>query len=189
MYCGKCGAKMHYQSWGKGKAKIVCYSQQSYKPNLVKDPDCDQIRLWREDLEEVVIRDLFSFPVMLKNNQLQDHSSTMTNNLTNLKQQRKLIENKISRLYDLYAEDTEDQAMLLKKIDAAKASRTELDNKIKLEENQTLKMSKQQKILDMVENLSDVWDILTVIEKKNIITTLVEKIVINGNQIDIQYRL
>lgn len=46
MYCGKCGAKMRYQKWGKHGSKIVCYSQQSSKPYLVKDPNCDQDKIW-----------------------------------------------------------------------------------------------------------------------------------------------
>ena len=44
LVCGKCGAKMRYQKWGKDKTKIYCYSQQTSKPNLVKDPNCDNLR-------------------------------------------------------------------------------------------------------------------------------------------------
>ena len=40
VFCGKCGAKMRYQKWGKAGYKFVCYSQQSSKPYLIKDPSC-----------------------------------------------------------------------------------------------------------------------------------------------------
>lgn len=36
-YCGRCGARMRYQKWGKYH-KLVCYSQQSTKKYMIKDP-------------------------------------------------------------------------------------------------------------------------------------------------------
>ena len=59
VYCGNCGAKMHYQKWGKKGHKFVCYSQQSSKPYLVKDPNCDQEKYWVDDIEKEVINRIF----------------------------------------------------------------------------------------------------------------------------------
>jgi hypothetical protein len=33
--------RMRYQKWGKSGYKICCYSQQSNKDYMVKDPNCD----------------------------------------------------------------------------------------------------------------------------------------------------
>ena len=63
LYCGKCGAKMRYQKWGKTGCKIVCYSQDKSKTHLIKDPDCKNARLWADDVEDTVVRDLFRFCV------------------------------------------------------------------------------------------------------------------------------
>ena len=58
LVCGKCGAKMRYQKWGADKVKVYCYSQQTSKLNLVKDPNCDNPRYDAEDLEKIVVEEL-----------------------------------------------------------------------------------------------------------------------------------
>ena len=59
LVCGKCGAKMRYQTWSSGQLKIVCYSRQRSKMSLVKDPNCDNPRIDARELEKVVTDDLF----------------------------------------------------------------------------------------------------------------------------------
>ena len=63
VYCGKCGAKMRYQKWGKKGTKFVCYSQQKSKQYLIKDPNCNQEKPWADEIEAFVIKTLF----LLKN--------------------------------------------------------------------------------------------------------------------------
>ena len=65
IYCGN-GARMRYQRWGKKGLKIYCYSQQTSKMNLVKDPDCDNMRIDACDLEDIVIKSLFDFTKTLQ---------------------------------------------------------------------------------------------------------------------------
>ena len=55
--CGVCGASMRYQKWGK-HVKIYCYSQQSSKPKLIRNPNCDNYKNDSDEIEKAVIDDL-----------------------------------------------------------------------------------------------------------------------------------
>ncbi len=60
LVCGECGAKMRYQKWNKsGDCKVVCYSKQKSKPNLVKSDDCQSELFWACDIEDAVVQELF----------------------------------------------------------------------------------------------------------------------------------
>ena len=107
LQCGKCGAKMRYQKWGKnGRAKIVCYSQQASKKYLVKDPNCDNKRNWSENVDNAILADFFSHIKMRgKVDTYVDESSSTIELLT---QKRNSISTKIKNLYVLFADNPDD---------------------------------------------------------------------------------
>lgn len=63
LVCGKCGAKMRYQKWGKTDCKIICYSADKSKRHLMRDPNCNNKRHSAWEIEEIVLEDLFSLGV------------------------------------------------------------------------------------------------------------------------------
>ena len=109
IYCGKCGARMRYQRWGKKGLKIYCYSQQTSKMNLVKDPDCDNMRIDAGDHEDIVIKSLCDFTKNITSvGQTIDIKSSA---ISVLQQKYDTIAAKIKRLYNLYAK-SEDELLL-----------------------------------------------------------------------------
>lgn len=185
LVCGKCGAKMHYQVWGKGDKKISCYSQQTNKSYLVKDPNCNQPKFWKEDIEEIVVKDLFQFS--LKQRNAPDRSVEKHSIIEQLEEQQKTLEVKMKRLYNLYADDGNE--ILLDTINECKRKYQQLENQIKLQQEQNLILKTRNEIRSTVENLEEVWDILTVQEQKNIVNTLIEEIIITDYTIEVKYRL
>lgn len=182
VYCGKCGAKMHYQKWGKKGSKFVCYSQQSSKPYLVKDPNCDQEKYWVDDIEKEVINRIF----LLKEQEHKDNKDKKiedTNVIDVLNTQKKEVEKKIKRLYNLYAESEDD--ILLDTIQENKKQLDFINNKIQREIESNITTTNKDKVKKSLDTLQENWEYMTDKEKQTIVRSIVNKVIITGNEIRI----
>lgn len=182
VYCGKCGAKMHYQKWGKKGHKFVCYSQQSSKPYLVKDPNCDQEKYWVDDIEKEVINRIF----LLKEQEHKDNKDKKiedTNVIDVLNTQKKEVEKKIKRLYNLYAESEDD--ILLNTIQENKKQLDFINNKIQREIESNVTTTNKDKVKKSLDTLQENWEYMTDKEKQTIVRSIVNKVIITGNEIRI----
>lgn len=182
VYCGKCGAKMHYQKWGKKGSKFVCYSQQSSKPYLVKDPNCDQEKYWVDDIEKEVINRIF----LLKEQEHKDNKDKKiedTNVIDVLNTQKKEVEKKIKRLYNLYAESEDD--ILLDTIQENKKQLDFINNKIQREIESNVTTTNKDKVKKSLDMLQENWEYMTDKEKQTIVRSIINKVIITGNEIRI----
>ena len=186
VYCGKCGAKMRYQKWSKRGSKFVCYSQQSSKPYLIKDPNCEQERVWTKDVEEIVINSIFEFA----NNYKADKTEleVQDNPLSLLYEQQNILNKKIKKLYNVYAENDNDE-ILLETINDLKKKLNIINKKIELENNNITTMSKRKERVEALNSINNIWDNITQKQKKTIIKKLVNKITITDNHIDIDFSI
>lgn len=183
LICGHCHAKMHYQSWGNtGNKKISCYSQQTSKKYLIKDENCPQEKLWQDDVESVVLQDLFSFAIAAHN---KETKQLKTDIISQLNSQAELIKKKLKRLYDLYSGASDD--ILLEAIKEQQEKYEKITNQISQEKEKNIIFANKKEILNKVENLEDVWDILTFEEKRKIVKSLIKEIVITDRKIEIHY--
>lgn len=183
LYCGKCGAKMRYQKWGNSGNKLVCYSQQTSKKYLIKNPDCDQEKIWAEDVEEAVIQTLFSLKEKEKQNQTFVETTSL---LETLQKQKEEYETQLKRLYNLYAVDGDNT--LLKTIKEHKNKLKDITNKCDeaQEEQDLLKSRCQQYDHVMIESLQDKWEYMTLQERQNIVRILVDKVIITNRKVEIR---
>lgn len=179
-YCSQCGAKMRYQKWGKDKVKLVCYSQQKSKQYLVKDANCDMDKILSTELEEIVLDNLFQ----LKEKKNVDTIIRNTSIIDELKANKDKLENKIKRLYNLYADSDDD--ILIETIQENKKQLATIEEKIKkeLEQDETLKnLGRCEKVIN---GLKDRWEYMTFDEQQNVVRLLIEKIIISKDTVDIQ---
>lgn len=184
VYCGKCGAKMRYQKWGKYGVKLVCYSQQKSKPYLIKDPDCDNEKVWADEVEDAVVKDLFK--MSLEQNQNKKTEQTV-DTIDLLRQQYDACSNKIKRLYNLYAQSSND--LLLSTIEENQEELKKIQTQIKHEQERKAITNKMIETKKMISNIKDAWDYMTIQERQNLMHQCIEKIVINDNNVDIHYKL
>lgn len=185
--CGKCGAKMRYQKWGGEKIKIYCYSQQRSKPNLVRDPNCNNMRYNSVELEKVVIEDLLKMAdqVSADNTNLPHPNHHGTSGVKILQQKYDLISSKIKRLYNLYAE-TGDKLLL----DTIKDNQRELASVSLLldkEKNTANAMDSAANKNQTLKNLRAKWDSLTIQEKHKVLRICIDEIVVDDMNIQIKY--
>ena len=182
--CGKCGAKMRYQKWGKESVKLCCYSQQKSKPYLIKDPNCDQLKLNSYEVEDFVIKKLFSLKEENKKMTISDYDSSI---LDMLLKQKDELEKKIKRLYTLYSQ-AEDE-LLLETINENKVQLNKIKKQIEHESKQCNMTSMKQNIKEVVDSLEAQWDYLTQKEKQTVIRTLVSKVEIIDNNVNIMLKI
>lgn len=181
--CGVCGAKMRYQKWGKSGYKLVCYSHDKSKPHMVKDPDCTNQGIWADELEEVVLEDLFSFSINSKSNQKE----TQKNAIDILKENENKLKDKLKRLYNLYAEADDDT--LKDTIAEVKKSLNSVKRQIEREEKQQIISKRNKEIKTRLSTLRESWEYMTHQEQKNIVNSCIEKIVVNNNDAKIYYKI
>jgi len=186
VYCGVCGARMRYQKWGeRPDRKLLCYSQQSSKPYLVKDRECNNERLWASDVERIVINDLFA----MTREALHDFSKEdiFIRTLDLLQEQKKKAETKLSRLYQLFADGGDE--VLLGTIDEVKKELESVNQKIAEETQRTAETSATSKRYEQLADLESGWDEMTIYEKRNAICSVVDSIIITGSNIQINYKI
>ena len=185
IFCGKCGAKMRYQKWGKqGDCKIVCYSQDKSKPHLVKDYNCDNSKQWAADIESIIINDLFSFA--LKQKQVDNVKATTRSVLEILQSRYDEESRKLKRLYNLYSEGDND--ILLEAIEEAQKKLTDIQNQMTGEQERDVFTNKIKVVKKTLETLKETWEYMTKQEQKNIVRSCVDKIVISNNEVEVFYR-
>lgn len=184
LYCGKCGAKMRYQKWGKYGVKFVCYSQQKSKKYLVKDPDCDNEKVWADSVEEIVVKDLFRMALEKTNAERQGDSVSA---LTLLEQQYSFCSGKIKRLYNLYAESTDE--LLLQTIEENQKELAHLKQQIQLEKERNTLQEKMLETKKLISNIKEAWDYMTLQEKQSLIRCLIDKIELRDGSVSIHYKL
>ncbi|MBQ2932795.1 MAG: recombinase family protein [Clostridia bacterium] len=180
--CGYCGAKMRYQRWGKKGFKLVCYSKDKSKPHMVKDPDCPSSGLWASEIEGVVLDDLFSIGFESK----EQNSNDEKNILEILKDNEKKLNEKLKRLYLLYAEDDNDA--LLETISDVKSNLKQAREQIKKEEKERAISKRNTDIKQRLETLPEAWEYMTLQEKRRIIEDCVSEITATDNDVKIYYK-
>lgn len=182
--CGICHAKMRYQTWGKG-VKIYCYSQQSSKPNLVKDPNCQNEKADAEEIEELVVQDMLSF--VKKYSNVEEHEKTGLDTIKILEKRRQLLVNKIKNLYNMYAGDPEEQSILL---DTIEENREELYGVEKTIEELYKKQESTEQMIKRAKRYASVaegWDVMSFEERRRIVLEFIEKVVITNHMVEIWY--
>jgi len=183
VFCGHCGAKMRYQKWGKAGYKLVCYSRDKSKPHMVKDPDCPNEGVWAQEIEVVLLEDLFSFEIK-KTQTVADNEKSVAEIL---KENEKKLNDKLKRLYSLYAEDGDD--VLKEAITEVKNSLETVKGQIRREEKQQILSKNQRRLKKQLSTLKETWEYMTSTERRNIILACVEKIVIKNDDVNIFYKI
>lgn len=183
VYCGKCGAKMRYQKWGKAGVKLCCYSRQKSKPYLVHDPNCDNENVWAGEVEDIVVLDLKKLNIAREES--DTYSGKKLTVLDMLMQQYEICSGKIKKLYNLYAKSSDE--ILLDTINENKQELMEIKEKMEAQKVRSTANAKKGEIKEMAKNLSQMWDHMTIAEQQQIVRSCISKIAITDNVVSIYY--
>ncbi len=174
VFCGECGARMRYQKWGKKGYKLVCYSRQSSKPYLVHDPHCKAEHVWADEVEDEVMRDLFTMAVESEGEVIPKKATPSSERL----------EKKLIRLYELWSEGDD---ALLSVIEETKKKLEKLKREEEEKEKRERSRLERHKKAKKISGLSEIWDELEMREKRAIVRSVIDRIVIISGKINIYY--
>lgn len=178
--CGVCGAKMRYQKWSGGKYKIYCYSQDRSKPHLSMGVHCDNAKISAEELEKIVLNDIFSLKYEDKKGE-----ELKADILDVLEKNKTALKKKLSRLYELYSDGDDD--VLINEINRRKSELSEIEERIKAEkESRSVSRSSKER-LEKLSALRGAWQTMTLEEKQSVLREIIEKIVVTKDTVEIYY--
>ena len=182
IYCAKCGAKYRYQKWGQ-RIICYCYSQQKSKPKLIKDPNCDNIRLDSFEIEDNFLEQLFAMS-------LSEELFRETFNLSKINLQDELnerlnrIQKRIENLIQLLSEDIANDE-IKKELAKLKGEKSDVLNQIE----DIKKKERATKTYNQIKNLESVWKDMEFKEKRNVIESLLDKIIVDGKTLKIYWNV
>ena len=191
LVCGCCGARYYVRNSAK-RQYYACYSRTKQAPRMVKDPKCKN-RYWRtQDLEAKVeeqIRLVLQSPQIALENAQAKHSATPPDNQHNAKIKKRIraIDRKISKTMELYQRDDIPADVLSENINKLYNEKTALESSLAPAEE-----SSQDASLDLTQALiadaAQLWDFADETQKRRIIQSLVKKIILTNDDIQIEWR-
>ena len=183
VYCGHCGAKYRYQKWGK-RLIMYCYSQQKSKPRYIKDPNCNNKRWDTFEVEDAVLEELFKMSLDLDLFKKTFNIATVNvknEYRTRLEEITKQINNLLNNIASgIAVEETN------KKINELEKEKETIEEKL-IESEQKEKDNKVS--LNMIKNLKATWFDMNFDEQRRIIEHLIDKVIVNDNEINIYYNI
>ena len=196
LYCSHCGGKFCkitqktkkrngegyylYQFFG-------CNSRTKRNPVAVKDPNCKN-KIWKmEELTELVFDEIRKLSFDPYNIQKLTEDRTEDNRLTILREEIDKINNKISKLMDLYTVDDISKNVLQEKIHELNDQKTRLETEIdNIDSEQKNKLTKDQ-ISRIVMDFPEILESGTFEEVRAVIGQLIDRIDIDNDDITIHW--
>lgn len=183
VFCGHCGAKYRYQKWGK-RLIMYCYSQQKSKPRYIKDPNCNNKRWYTFEVEDAVLEELFKMSL-----DLDLFKKTFNIATVNVKNEyRTRLEEITKQINNLLNNIASGIAVLEtnKKINELEKEKETIEEKL----TQSEQKEKDNKVsLNMIKNLKATWFDMDFDEQRRIIEHLIDKVIVNDNEINIYYNI
>ena len=179
-YCGVCGCAMRYQKWTKaGRHKIYCCSRSEaldYLPN--HNPQCNNTAEWEEEIEEKVETEIKKISLNLR-----DGCKTYSESALEIAEKQLSKEQaKLKRLYELYSDGNDTVIDMIKEKEATIKN---IKDRIKEEQDNAPSERGQKIVYENIKKIADVWDGLDIQSKNKILKSVIKKILITKNNIEI----
>lgn len=181
-YCGVCGCAMRYQKWTHGKHKIYCCSRNkdmSKLPNY--NPDCDNTLEWAVDIEK----------------QVEDKILEISLNIDNISKEKKVdilevlngklesVNNKLKRMYNLYAEGND---TIIETIQELEKQKSEIKENIEEELKKNIAKTNRAETIKEIKKIADVWERIDKKGKNLVLKSIIDKIMVDKGNIEIRLK-
>lgn len=187
IYCGHCGGRYYLRNSGKYKY-YSCYSRTKQIKSMIKDPNC-QNRHWKGDeLETAIdarIREILNNPSLVRD--IMSHKPEKVQPIEGTKLEKRIteIDKQINKLMGLYQKDEIPPEILGEQINQL------YTEKVTLQEAMPPEEKSEDVPFDLVEALikdaSQIWDFADESQKRRILQSLIKRIVLTDDNIDIEW--
>ena len=189
MFCGYCGSRYYARNSGK-YGSYACYSRTKQISSMVKDPNCKN-RYWKfselEPIVEMRVRELLMSPTMAREIAMSRINEKPVANNNNAKIEKRIheIKKQIDKLMELYQIDGIPADILGANINKLYNEKTSLESMLTVEtESETISFDLLEK---MLHDAAQIWDFADVEQKRRIIRTAVKRIILTGDNVDIEW--
>lgn len=178
-YCGECGCSMRYQKWGNKGHRIYCCSRIKAMDRLPNhNPDCKNGLFWAKDIEAEVEKKILEISLNFK----MDDFEKKEKKSETLEKQLEAVKSKLKRLYNMYAEGNDTVVEMITELDAqANKLKAEITKQTEAETSVPEKKRKYKEI----KKIADVWDNISNQDKNKILKSIIDKIKIVNDNIEI----
>lgn len=186
IYCGYCGAKARYATWSKRGCKLICYSRNKTRPYMSteKSDNCTLGSVWADEVEAIVLEDLFRISVSLPQNK---YLSEIINPIDILQDKIKTLTRKIEKLYNHFGESND---IILKEVISKNQEQlNELKDKLAYEMNNRPQRLEKSFVHNGLVNLRDLWPLLSKEERQTVVRNFVERVDVFNDYIEIHYKV
>lgn len=189
LFCGHCGARYYKRNSGK-YSYYACYSRTKQIKSMVKDPNCKN-RNWKaEDLEpriDAKIRARLRSPDLMGELAAERPPAPADNRNADIEKRIRDIDKQIARLMELYQRDDIPPDLLGDNINKLYNEKTALQAALEpVEEQESVSLDLARALL---EDAAAVWDFADEAQKRRIMQSLIKKIVLTDDDIDIQWAI
>lgn len=188
LFCGHCGGRYYLRNTGK-YSYYACYSRTKQMKNMIKDPNC-QNKIWRaQDLEPIIEEKIIA---LLHNPKLAEELSASRRKApapvsknTEIEKRIRDIDRQISKLMELYQQDDIPPELLGERINRLYGEKTALENTLApVVEQNTMPLDL---VSELIEDAAEIWDFADEGQKRRILQSLVSRIVLTDDQVDIEW--
>ncbi|MBR2540391.1 MAG: recombinase family protein [Mogibacterium sp.] len=196
LICGRCGAKYTKQLQLSKRSDgsyyryhyFVCNSRNKKRAESVRDPHCKNKNWNIEKLTNIIfdeIRKLSLDPNYFE--EIRD-DSIQEDKRSILEAEIEKIDGQLSRVMDLYILENIPIKALEEKTNSLNEQRRKLEQEVEsLEEKKSEKLSKEE-AGDLIQNFDDIIKRANFEEIRSVLSALIEKIVLDGENIEIHWR-
>lgn len=188
IFCGHCGGRYYLRNTGK-YTYYACYSRTKQMKSMVKDPNCKN-KIWKgSELEPIIdakIRELLSSPQMAAEiAAARKPKPAPTGRNAEVEKRLREIDKQIGKLMELYQHDDIPPELLGERINKLYNERTALESTLApVVEDEAMPF-------DLVEALisdaAQVWDFADENQKRRILQSLVSRIILTDDKVEIEW--
>lgn len=188
LFCGHCGGRYYLRNTGK-YSYYACYSRTKQMKNMIKDPNC-QNKIWRaQDLEPIIEEKILA---LLCNPKIAEElaagkpkAPAPVSKNTDIGRRIREIDRQIGKLMELYQQDDIPPELLGEKINRLYGEKTALENSIApVEETNAMPLDL---VAELITNAAEIWDFADENQKRRILQSLISRIVLTDDQVDIEW--
>lgn len=188
LFCGHCGGRYYLRNTGK-YSYYACYSRTKQMKNMIKDPNC-QNKIWRaQDLEPIIEEKILA---LLRNPQIAEElaagkpkAAAPVSKNTDIERRIREIDRQIGKLMELYQQDDIPPELLGEKINRLYGEKTALENSIApVKETDAIPLDL---VAELITNAAEIWDFADENQKRRILQSLISRIVLTDDQVDIEW--
>lgn len=190
-FCGYCGARYYVRTL-RHRHYYACYSRTKQAPRMIKDPNCKN-RYWnKKELEAKVeeqIRVVLQSPQIALDAAQAKRPVTPQDSQHNAKIEKRIraIDRKISKTMELYQRDDIPADVLSENINKLYNEKTALESSL-IPTEETPQEASIDLTQELIADAAQLWDFADESQKRRIIQSLVKKITLTGDDIQIEWR-